>query len=561
MASDSGSEGARSPNPQVLQFEYVLSPMEEPITDQGEHPTPSRRPIPPDWKPPLAVGASLGEGLSRLEEADRLVAQWEAILENSREMQPTADLSPFERQLEKVKRERDEMEVCEENLEPVEELESTKRERIEGRIRVLEEAWRGCGTEVGKVNIRAAIDAYRKGRILCWDKWTLIYAGHIVDYCPAYESFTLDRDERLDQYFQEHGEGWLWFEEPLAPQDDAQPGHLLGATWAQPSNKKHKILNGASDAWNITMGFRRVSSFHSRRIRPQDAERLATETSQSKTMAYPPAHTGLSKKQLKGREYVVRDDPDGPRCFFLMHLDSGASFPALRSSDLAMLGIDAQVYPAQTVTSLLTANGIIHTPLIEMRVDVCRYDGSSLVGENPVWPQERHELGGILPVSMLPGTDVPIEGESGWLSTEVLNEWQQQGKDVSEEALAKRKKSSQVRLSGMLPFQVCYSACAPGMTPWFGEDRRDVLGADRMPGQCRYEIHRGVLSLKAPVDVEITERPRLLVFEHELGPGRKLRDADVLGRPGASVTTVINGKKIESAFLVEPRRQIKSGRD
>ncbi|KAH7133235.1 hypothetical protein B0J13DRAFT_641803 [Dactylonectria estremocensis] len=559
MASDSGSEGARSPN---LRFQYVFSPMRGPVTEQGERPRPTRRPTSPDWKPPLAVGASLGEGLSRLEGADRLVAQWEAILENSRETQPNTDLSPFERQLDKVRRERDEMEVSDENTAPVEELESTKRERIERRIHVLEEAWRGCGSEVGKLNIRAAIDAYRKGRILCWDKWTLVYAGHIVDFCPTYESFALDRDERLDRYFQEHGEGWLWFEAPLAPREYAEPGHLFGATWAQPSHKKAKILNGVSDAWYITMGFRRVSSFHSRWIRPQDAKRLAKEPSQSKILTYPPAHTGLSKKQLKGRKYAVRDDPDGPRCFFLMHLDSGASFPTLRSSDLAILGIDAQVYPAQTVTSLVTANGTINTPLIEMRVDVCRHDGSSLVGENPVWPQERHELGGILPVSMIPGTDDPIEGESGGLSAELVEEWRQQGKDVSEEALAhRRKKGPEIRLSGMLPFQVCYSACAPGMTPWFGEDRRDVLGADRMPGQCRYEIHKGVLSLKAPVDVEITERPRQLVFEHELGPGRKLRDADVLDRPGASVTTLINGTKIESAFLVEPRGHLESRQD
>lgn len=54
-----------------------------------------------------------------MEQADRLVAQWEAILRNARETQTFADLSSFEQQLEKVTRERDELDESEENLVPV----------------------------------------------------------------------------------------------------------------------------------------------------------------------------------------------------------------------------------------------------------------------------------------------------------------------------------------------------------------------------------------------------------------------------------------------------------
>lgn len=79
----------------------------------------SRRPIPPGWKPPLAVGASLGSNLSRIEEAERSVLQWEAILENARETQPLADLSSFEKQLEKARIKFDEMDNSEENSVPV----------------------------------------------------------------------------------------------------------------------------------------------------------------------------------------------------------------------------------------------------------------------------------------------------------------------------------------------------------------------------------------------------------------------------------------------------------
>lgn len=444
-----------------------------------------------------------------------------------------------------------------------EELESTKRERIEGRIKVLKGALERCGSQVGKVNIQAAIDAYEDGRILCWDKWTLVYAGSVVDYCPTYESFTVDRNKRLDRYFQDHGLGWLWFEAPLAPAGNTQPGHLFAATWAQPASNNSKCWSGAANGWNITMGFRRVRAFHSRLIEPDGAQpdlgqfggSLAKKkSSQGRVLPFTPTQTGFSEEQMEGLQWTAHDDPDGPRCFFLMHLDSGASVPSLHETDLTMLGIDPHAYPAQTEMSMATANGIVEMPLFEMRVDVCQHDGMPLVGDNPVWPRERHELGGIVPVTVMPGSDVLIKGDSGGLTAKVLEKRRQQGVDVSQKALAERgKEFAETRLSGMLPFQVCYSACAPGLTPWFGEDRRDVLGADRMPGQHRYEWHKGILSQEAPVEVEITERPRLIVFEHELGYGRKLRDVDVLGRPGASITTLIDGSNIKS-FLVEPRR-------
>lgn len=74
--------------------------------------------VPVDWTPPLAVGASLGENLSRIEEAERLVLQWEAIIDNARRTQPRADLSPFEQRLEEVRRDFEELEETEENLVP-----------------------------------------------------------------------------------------------------------------------------------------------------------------------------------------------------------------------------------------------------------------------------------------------------------------------------------------------------------------------------------------------------------------------------------------------------------
>lgn len=79
----------------------------------------TRRVIPPDWKPPLAIGDSLGNNLSRIEEAERSVLQWEAIIEKTRKSHPLADVSGLERQLENVRRKFEEMEETDENTMPV----------------------------------------------------------------------------------------------------------------------------------------------------------------------------------------------------------------------------------------------------------------------------------------------------------------------------------------------------------------------------------------------------------------------------------------------------------
>lgn len=100
------------------EVEVASSSAAQPSHSRPSTPKRHKRPIPTDWTPPLAIGASLGPNLSRLEKAERLVLQWEAILENARQTQPGVDLSSLQTQLEKVTRERDEMEDTEENLIP-----------------------------------------------------------------------------------------------------------------------------------------------------------------------------------------------------------------------------------------------------------------------------------------------------------------------------------------------------------------------------------------------------------------------------------------------------------
>ncbi|KAF9765494.1 hypothetical protein IL306_002211 [Fusarium sp. DS 682] len=488
----------------------------------------TRRPIPPCWKPPLAIGESLGDNLSRLEQAERSVLQWEAIIENARITQPLADLSSLEKQLNKARQRFEQMEETDENLIPVDELEATKRQRIQQRISLLNASLERNECPAGDINIRAAIQAYQTGRIKCWDQWTLLYAGHVVDFCPSYESFTLDREERLDRYHSMYGDGWLWYEAPLAPKGNYQPEQLMAATWVEPSGSGVLTEYHAS-TWTIHMGFRRVKGFHSRvTSRLDDTDR----TKSGKVLLYKTTKREIGSK-ARGACYV-EDDNTAPRVCFKMQLDSGATHPALHDTDLDYLGIDRKRYPAQTHAGVRTADSLKVADIYEMRVDVCRHNGESLVGEEPVYPNDRRQLGGILPVMVL------IESSDD--QSEPLHVWHKKalknGEDVSEKAMAGRDKGqNESRLSGMLPFQVCYFAGAPGAsTFWFGEDRRDVLGADRMPGQQRWERQKSALTVKRPAEFSNLDRPTV-IFEHQ-GNGVRLIDMDSKEDKSTSVLSI-----------------------
>ncbi|KAJ4261519.1 hypothetical protein NW762_006946 [Fusarium torreyae] len=506
----------------------------------------ARRPIPPDWKPPLAIGESLGKNLSRLEKAERSVLQWEAIIENARVTQPLADLSGLERQLGKVKQKFEEMEECDENLIPVDELASTKRKRVQDRMSLLTASLERNECPVGDINIRAAINAYETGQIKCWDKWTVLYAGHVADFCPSYESFTLDREERLDRYYSLYGEGWLWYEPPLAPRGNYQPEQLMAATWAQPTEECGLVSGYAPFGWEIHMGFRRVRGFHDR-----VAERLRKPRRRSQNGKVLLYQTRIREPGSSGRATCFVEDEDddkaAPRVCFKMQLDSGATHPSLHNSDLDYIGIDRETYPAQTHTSVETANSSTVARIYEMRVDVCRHNGESLVGDNPVYPEDRRQLGGIVPVMVLvESTDDQSEPLDEWYKEALKN-----GEGISEEAMAERYRGQkESRLSGMLPFQVCYFSGAPGnSTFWFGEDRRDVLGADRMPGQQRWERHKAAQGAKRPDEVADLDRPTV-VFKHQKNDMRLL-DVDSREDPSASVLT-LDGRNGSRQLLLKP---------
>ncbi|KAI0178535.1 hypothetical protein GGR52DRAFT_578828 [Hypoxylon sp. FL1284] len=194
-------------------------------------------------------------------------------------------------------------------------------------------------------------------------------------------------------------------------------------------------------------------------------------------------------------------------------LDSGSTFPILSSADFGRLDIDLRWHPAQGITRLSTLDSVQGYRFFELTVSVRDYDGETIVGEGDqaVWPSELKILGGLYPVCLRPG-----------------------------------KGSSADRLSGMLPFEACYMSSAPTMMSlWVGEDRRDVLGASRMPAHMRYDPEK---LIKVEIEDETLEKirseartPDRVAFEHRLNSKKELSllDTDQLGVRGRSQLMVI----------------------
>lgn len=191
-----------------------------------------------------------------------------------------------------------------------------------------------------------------------------------------------------------------------------------------------------------------------------------------------------------GRVYCQNE---GPKLIFYSLLDSGATYPTLHPEDFSQLGIESNNYSAQSVETFFTANGKIRSRMYELSVSVCDDLNRTLVDElDPVWPNCGRYLGGLCPVGQcfIP----PDEGPDA------------QGQVTNH------------RLSGLLPFLACYTTISPTMnTIFMGEDRNDVLGLNKMPGQRRWDIslpsQQGVLVALGP---NFFDNPKI-TFNHRNG--------------------------------------------
>ncbi|KAI5921087.1 hypothetical protein F4810DRAFT_702551 [Camillea tinctor] len=447
----------------------------------------------------LVIG-DLGRNLSYIEEKNREIEQQRFILKHYEENSPH-QAHHHRRLLDQLVQERAEMDDNEENNLPEEKRE--ERDRISERLSSLNWALDTCQCKDEEVNIRAAIQGYLSGTIPYSKSFTLIYAGQIVDVCPTYRSFCEDREERLDRYFAQHGPGWLWHEPPLAYTDSdivAKKGLCLNRGYGP--NDAYGIGNYPVDM-RFTIDINKVARGKIKKLAPQ-------ATYESREISSPKSW-----------------------CQLRTLLDSGATFPLLNKKDLRQLDFNPAIYASQGIFRIKTVNGNVDYKFYEMHVAVCSENGESPVGEDDqaVWPAEPRNLGGFYPVQVDPNEP---EGRVHYGS----------------------------RLSGMVPFEACYMSSAPTMKRiWLGEDRRDVLGAARMPAHMRFDSEK-TFHVNCPAELQRLRQeattPDQVIFAHNISgdPDALFTDSDLPGHRGKSELAIVHNKLTRGGKGKTPSRVV-----
>ncbi|WYZ44036.1 hypothetical protein EsH8_VII_000472 [Colletotrichum jinshuiense] len=580
----------------------------------------------PAQRPSLIIGAPLGRNLTAVEAAARLVAQWEEIHQTTLSETPEG-AGPVLEALTRARAQLASMTTQQQQpgtpssssaghenpaaTTPLNSLPAYKSAAVASRTRALADALRDSTFPPERANIAAAISLYRAARIPYSASWALIYAGRLVDFAPTYAAFTADRAARLDRYARLHGEGWLWFEPPLA----REPGPPFSAsarrgTWVPETDTSYDMGH-----YSVTMSFRRMKDLVYRRG-PTAGEEEGEGEEEEKETDWPAIHSDTESDsplsptpraarafppppfaaeappvRLRGarasRHPLMARDPAAPTLHFRMLLDSGATLPMLYDRDAAALGIDRAAYAAVSRITVDTASDAAMTTwLYEMQASVAdtRSCAPLVSPAAPVWPAEEHALGGIVPVMVRPsppqgaaaapsfsapsGPTGPVAetvgGETTFLRGAASLVDEAEGRDYG-------------RLSGLLPFKCCYVQSTPGLrTLWLGEDRRDVLGAHRMPGQMRWAPGSGRVcdpgqprGLWEKICGGRGERghadggkPVLLRMAHEEtvpyddgeGEGRvRMVDLEEKGWTGRSEVLVVDEAGLRSKHAIEPR--------
>ncbi|GKT64874.1 hypothetical protein ColTof4_07272 [Colletotrichum tofieldiae] len=588
-----------------------------------EPPNPEPQQTPPQ-PPPLIIGAPLGRNLTAIEAATRLVSQWEGIHQSTLQSTPGA-ASPI---LEELTRARTQLAALTAEQQqrfstsplaggsqnsiatPLNSLDAHKSAAIASRIRFLADSLEDSHFPPERANISAAISLYRTARVPYSANWALLYAGHLVDFAPTYASFTADRAARLDRYARLHGEGWLWVEPPLA----REPG---GPTFFSARRGTFLPENDTSydmGHYSVTMSFRRMKSLvyrgalvtnTSRKRKPDllsrssddegvmsdeeqwparfpdgDPDASGSSPSADSPGLPPSAHDADVKpathlrRNRPSRHPLMARDPAAPTLHFRLLLDSGATLPLIYDRDVRALGIRRKTYAAVSRVNVETATDQMATWLYEMQVSVVDTQTCEplVSSTSPVWPAEEHALGGVTLVMTRPspkldgtasfsspcgGMDAvakTVDGETTFLEEAKHLIDLAEGRDYG-------------RLSGLLPFKACYVQATPGLrTMWMGEDRRDVLGAQRMPGQMRWAPGTGrVCDPGHPRDLWKTVcrdnngRPALLRMAHGetalVGgeQGARMVDVEEKDWKGRSEVLVVDRNGTRKKHIIEPR--------
>ncbi|KAH6650919.1 hypothetical protein F5144DRAFT_617645 [Chaetomium tenue] len=503
------------------------------------------------WKPSIVIGSPLwaeGEDLNTIQIADRKVIQTRLWVDHYR------GVPYFVEKHQKAVEERAQLdESAEENTLPRSALKSTHSDAIHDRLDVLRSLLQDTTFPGEQTNLQAAIAGYESGAIPYSDSYTLLWAGHIVDRCPDFDSFTHDRAARLDRYEAAHGPGWLWYEPPLS-------GSSTNATMRGPTivakkgfclESKHAWRQGTENMghYNIRMGFRRRKNTVTRSPTtrsPTPTTPNPTKNKRTRTPSIPQPDTSPAGTTVP--------DTDGPQLIYNMLLDSGATLPTLWAGDLPALGIDPGRYSAQSARRVNTADSVLVSRVYELDVRVLGGEEAAPVGLFEGQREGEGVAGGVGGVAAASAAVVGVGngnggggeggqsedgGEFGVFSCTIpVLVFPGNSKDFGA--------ADQVpdRLSGLLPFHVCYLSGAPGTFKlWMGEERRDVLGAGRLPGMMRYgEIlgaaQTGEKLKRVPASTTLKlvqwrnqslRAPDRVIFEHDPvdDAGGVLRDEDV----------------------------------
>jgi hypothetical protein len=457
-------------------------------------------PLSREWRPSIALGSPLwldGEDLSAIEIADRKVAQTRLWVDYYQ------GVPDFVRTHQEAVREREQLDVTDEaNTKPRSALTCTHSTAIQQRLRHLRVILQDSHFPPERANIEAAIAGYESGAIPYSDSYTLIWAGRIVDRCPDFDSFTADRGARLDRYEAEYGPSWLWYEPPLSRGGGTLRGPTIVTKRAICLENKPEWRRGTDNMghYRVQMSFRRRKENVSRsgpvavpfsplRTRPPNTTTTRTKprrrSTAKSTAVIPQPNTSLPGTTVPDR--------DGPRIVWDTLLDTGATLPCLYEGDLPRLGINRYAYAAQSSRTIATADSVIETRVYELDVGVCGGDGGEeLLGLGGVGGGGGNSGG---------GNSTPLSPCLSPRSTTLHpNEKSHDPKQESESLTCTVPvvffggSSSDFsgdhtpdRLSGILPFHLCYLSSAPGnFKLWMGETKGDVIGPGRLPGLMRY---------------------------------------------------------------------------
>lgn len=531
----------------------------------------------PEWTPRLAIGSIDVARIGAKEAARRHLLQWNRILEYNVIHNPGS--------LETVTKHRDEAaRVYEELLGsdrvedclPKDELPSYRNSRIQARTSLLwntlqETPEEGC--EPMKANITAALKGYNTGAIGFSDHYTLIYAGHIVDTtCTTYAEFTIDRQQRLDQYFKEYGPGYLWWEPPLARGREkilAKKSTVLNLERDNDASfvdhlKAHQIYDDAC-YYKVPVGFKRDDSLRHRMgsqrrrsvvakeahpdsitagKRKREADERTYEDSKKTKREGPPSGdqseilepqdiaeaSASSDAAVQGNlttteSGLMKDDvPEkakSPTYFFDMLLDSGAELPILLHDDFELLGYSKEDMNAASVIELNAAAGQSSTALcFELQVGLELHGSQHEPWEEVAAYSEAHFFPSRV-IKLPPTVEAP---EHGAFSSE--------------------------RLSGMMPFLAYYMASAPGNGRLcLGEKRAEVLGIDNFPAGLKYHpVDNATSASRVKRQQQIdriyglggeAQELREVKFETDMENGKKLIDVDIISEGGHEIRSMI----------------------